>query len=335
MPKTIHSKISGVSSYVPDYILTNDELSRMVDTNDEWITSHVGIKERRILKDNSEGSSYLGERAVRSLLDKTSTSPDDIDLVLCATVTPDMPFPATASIIADKVGIKKAMHFDINAGCSGFVYTLITAKMYVESGLYKKVLLVATEKMSSIVDYTDRSTCPLFGDGAAAVLLEQSDDDTGIIDFVAQSDGVGRNYLYMSAGGSCRPASHVTVDNRQHFVHQEGPIVFKYAVTNMANVTVEIMKRNNITADNLDWFVPHQANMRIIEAVAKQMDLPLDKVMVNIQKYGNTTSASIPLCLSEWESRLRKGDNIILSSFGAGFTWGSVYLKWSYDGGGN
>ena len=335
MPKTIHSKISGVSSYVPDYILTNDELSRMVDTNDEWITSHVGIKERRILKDNSEGSSYLGERAVRSLLDKTSTSPDDIDLVLCATVTPDMPFPATASIIADKVGIKKAMHFDINAGCSGFVYTLITAKMYVESGLYKKVLLVATEKMSSIVDYTDRSTCPLFGDGAAAVLLEQSDDDTGIIDFVAQSDGVGRNYLYMSAGGSCRPASHVTVDNRQHFVHQEGPIVFKYAVTNMANVTVEIMKRNNITADNLDWFAPHQANMRIIEAVAKQMDLPLDKVMVNIQKYGNTTSASIPLCLSEWESRLRKGDNIILSSFGAGFTWGSVYLKWSYDGGRN
>lgn len=335
MPKTIHSKISGVSSYVPDYILTNDELSRMVDTNDEWITSHVGIKERRILKDNSEGSSYLGERAVRSLLDKTGTSPDDIDLVLCATVTPDMPFPATASIIADKVGIKKAMHFDINAGCSGFVYTLITAKMYVESGLYKKVLLVATEKMSSIVDYTDRSTCPLFGDGAAAVLLEQSDDDTGIIDFVAQSDGVGRNYLYMSAGGSCRPASHVTVDNRQHFVHQEGPIVFKYAVTNMANVTVEIMKRNNITADNLDWFVPHQANMRIIEAVAKQMDLPLDKVMVNIQKYGNTTSASIPLCLSEWESRLRKGDNIILSSFGAGFTWGSVYLKWSYDGGRN
>lgn len=335
MPKTIHSKISGVSSYVPDYILTNDELSRMVDTNDEWITSHVGIKERRILKDNSEGSSYLGERAVRSLLDKTSTSPDDIDLVLCATVTPDMPFPATASIIADKVGIKKAMHFDINAGCSGFVYTLITAKMYVESGLYKKVLLVATEKMSSIVDYTDRSTCPLFGDGAAAVLLEQSDDDTGIIDFVAQSDGVGRNYLYMSAGGSCRPASHVTVDNRQHFVHQDGPLVFKYAVTNMASVSVEIMRRNNITADNLAWFVPHQANMRIIESVARQMNLPLDKVMIDIQKYGNTTSASIPLCLSEWESRLRKGDNIILSSFGAGFTWGSVYLKWSYDGGRN
>ncbi len=335
MAKLIHAKISGVSSYVPDYILTNDELSRMVDTNDEWITSHVGIKERRILKDSSEGSSLMGERAVRRLLDKTGTSPDDIDLVLCATVTPDMPFPATASIIADKAEIKNAMHFDINAGCSGFIYTLITAKMYVESGLYKKVLLVATEKMSSIVDYTDRSTCPLFGDGAAAVLLEQSDDDTGIIDFVAQSDGVGRNYLYMSAGGSCRPASHVTVDNRQHFVHQEGPIVFKYAVTNMANVTVEIMKRNNITADNLDWFAPHQANMRIIEAVAKQMDLPLDKVMVNIQKYGNTTSASIPLCLSEWESRLRKGDNIILSSFGAGFTWGSVYLKWSYDGGRN
>lgn len=304
----------------------------MVDTNDEWITTRVGIKERRILKIDGEGSSYMGERAVRQLFEKTGTTPDQIDLVLCATVTPDMPFPATASIIADKVGIKNAMHFDINAGCSGFIYTLITAKMYVESGMFKKVLLVTAEKMSSIVDYTDRSTCPLFGDGAAAMLIEPSDDGTGVIDFIAQSDGVGRNYLYMKAGGSCHPASTETVANREHFVYQEGRTVFKYAVTNMANVSVEVMKRNGITADTLAWLVPHQANLRIIDAVAHQMDLSPEKVMINIQKYGNTTSATIPLCLHEWENRLHKGDNLILSSFGAGFTWGAIYLKWSYDG---
>ena len=317
---------------MPDYILTNDELSRMVDTNDEWITTRVGIKERHILKIEGEGSSYMGERAVRQLFEKTGTNPDDIDLVLCATVTPDMPFPSTASIIADKVGIKNAMHFDINAGCSGFIYTLITAKMYVESGQFKKVLLVTAEKMSSIVDYTDRTTCPLFGDGAAAMLIEPTDDGTGVIDFIAQSDGVGRNYLYMTAGGSCHPASAETVEKRQHFVYQEGRTVFKYAVTNMANVSVEVMKRNGITADTLAWLVPHQANLRIIDAVAHQMELSPEKVMINIQKYGNTTSATIPLCLNEWENRLHKGDNLILSSFGAGFTWGAIYLKWSYDG---
>lgn len=317
---------------MPDYILTNDELSRMVDTNDEWITTRVGIKERHILKIEGEGSSYMGERAVRQLFEKTGTNPDDIDLVLCATVTPDMPFPSTASIIADKVGIKNAMHFDINAGCSGFIYTLITAKMYVESGQFKKVLLVTAEKMSSIVDYTDRTTCPLFGDGAAAMLIEPTDDGTGVIDFIAQSDGVGRNYLYMTAGGSCHPASAETVEKRQHFVCQEGRTVFKYAVTNMANVSVEVMKRNGITADTLAWLVPHQANLRIIDAVAHQMELSPEKVMINIQKYGNTTSATIPLCLNEWENRLHKGDNLILSSFGAGFTWGAIYLKWSYDG---
>lgn len=330
MTEKIRAKITGIGAYVPDYILTNDELSRMVDTNDEWITTRVGIKERRILKIDGEGSSYMGERAVRQLFEKTGTTPDQIDLVLCATVTPDMPFPATASIIADKVGIKNAMHFDINAGCSGFIYTLITAKMYVESGQFKKVLLVTTEKMSSIVDYTDRSTCPLFGDGAAAMLIEPSDDGTGIIDFIAQSDGVGRNYLYMKAGGSCRPASAETVANREHFVYQEGRTVFKYAVTHMADVSVEVMKRNGITADTLAWLVPHQANLRIIDAVARQMDLSPEKVMINIQKYGNTTSATIPLCLHEWESRLHKGDNLILSSFGAGFTWGAIYLKWGY-----
>lgn len=332
MTEKIRAKISGIGAYVPDYVLTNDELSRMVDTNDEWITTRVGIKERHILKIEGEGSSYMGERAVRQLFEKTGTNPDEIDLVLCATVTPDMPFPATASIIADKVGIKNAMHFDINAGCSGFIYTLITAKMYVESGQFKKVLLVTTEKMSSIVDYTDRSTCPLFGDGAAAMLIEPSDDGTGVIDFIAQSDGVGRNYLYMKAGGSCRPASAETVANREHFVYQEGRTVFKYAVTHMADVSVEVMRRNGITADTLAWLVPHQANLRIIDAVARQMDLSPEKVMINIQKYGNTTSATIPLCLHEWESRLHKGDNLILSSFGAGFTWGAIYLKWGYDG---
>lgn len=331
MTEKIRAKISGIGAYVPDYVLTNDELSRMVDTNDEWITTRVGIKERHILKIEGEGSSYMGERAVRQLFEKTGTNPDEIDLVLCATVTPDMPFPATASIIADKVGIKNAMHFDINAGCSGFIYTLITAKMYVESGQFKKVLLVTAEKMSSIVDYTDRSTCPLFGDGAAAMLIEPSNDGTGVIDFIAQSDGIGRNYLYMKAGGSCRPASAETVANREHFVYQEGRTVFKYAVTNMANVSVEVMKRNGITADTLAWLVPHQANLRIIDAVARQMDLSPEKVMINIQKYGNTTSATIPLCLHEWESRLHKGDNLILSSFGAGFTWGAIYLKWGYD----
>lgn len=332
MTEKIRAKITGIGAYVPDYVLTNDELSRMVDTNDEWITTRVGIKERHILKIEGEGSSYMGERAVRQLFEKTGTNPDEIDLVLCATVTPDMPFPATASIIADKVGIKNAMHFDINAGCSGFIYTLITAKMYVESEQFKKVLLVTAEKMSAIVDYTDRSTCPLFGDGAAAMLIEPSNDGTGVIDFIAQSDGIGRNYLYMKAGGSCRPASAETVANREHFVYQEGRTVFKYAVTNMANVSVEVMKRNGITADTLAWLVPHQANLRIIDAVARQMDLSPEKVMINIQKYGNTTSATIPLCLHEWESRLHKGDNLILSSFGAGFTWGAIYLKWAYDG---
>lgn len=330
MSEKIRAKISGVGAYIPDYILTNEELSRMVDTSDEWITTRVGIKERHILKEEGEGSSYMGERAVRQLFEKTGTSPDEIDLVLCSTVTPDMPFPATASIIADKVGIKNAMHFDINAGCSGFIYTLITAKMYVESGMFKKVLLISAEKMSAIVDYTDRTTCPLFGDGAAAVLIEPSTDENGIIDFIAQSDGIGRNHLYMAGGGSCMPASIESVQNRKHFVYQDGKKVFKYAVTNMAKVSVDIMKRNNITADDLAWLVPHQANLRIIDAVAHEMELSPEKVMVNIQKYGNTTSATIPLCLHDWENRLHKGDNIILSSFGAGFTWGAIYLKWAY-----
>jgi 3-oxoacyl-[acyl-carrier-protein] synthase III len=332
MSEKIRAKISGVGYYVPEYILTNQELSQMVDTSDEWIMTRVGIKERHILKEKGEGASFLGEKALLNLLSKTNTSPDDIDLVICATVTPDMPFPATASIIADKVGIKNAFHFDVNAGCSGFIYALITARMYVESGQHKKVVVIGAEKMSAITDYTDRTTCPLFGDAGTAVLLEPSSDETGIIDHIAKSDGMGRKHLYMKGGGSCYPASHETIDSRMHYIYQEGQAVFKNAVSKMADVSVEIMERNNLTAEQLAWLVPHQANLRIIDATANRMGLSPEKVMINIQKYGNTTSATIPLCLCEWEKQLKKGDNIILSAFGAGFTWGSIYLKWSYDG---
>ncbi len=328
----IRATITGVGAYVPDYILDNHELSTMVDTTDEWIMTRVGIKERHILKEKGEGSSFMGERAVKQLLEKTNTSPDDIDLVLCSTVTPDMLFPATASVIADKVGIKNAFHFDINAGCSGFIYTLITASKFIESGQYKKVIVVSAEKMSAIVDYTDRTTCPLFGDAATAVMLEPTSEDIGIQDYIARSDGMGRHHLHMKAGGSSYPSSHETIDNKMHFVYQEGQPVFKNAVSKMADVSVEIMERNNLTADDIAWLVPHQANNRIIEATAKRMDLSPEKVMVNIQMYGNTTSATIPLCLWEWEKQLKKGDNIVLSAFGAGFTWGSIYLKWGYDG---
>jgi 3-oxoacyl-[acyl-carrier-protein] synthase-3 len=294
--------------------------------------SRVGIRERRILKEKGKGSSFMGSRAVKQLLEKTKTSPDEVDLLLCATVTPDMPFPATANIIADKVGIKNGFHFDINAGCSGFVFSLITASKFIESGQYKKVIVVGTEKMSSITNYEDRTTCALFGDAAAAVMLEPTTEDFGIIDSIARSDGMGRKHLHMKAGGSCIPASHHSVDEKQHFIYQEGQVVFKHAVSNMADVSVEIMERNNLTADKLAWLVPHQANLRIIDATAKRMGLDPSKVMVNIERYGNTTSATIPLCLWEWESQLKKGDNIILSAFGAGFTWGSIYLKWAYNG---
>lgn len=328
----IRAQISGVGAYIPEYILDNHELSKMVDTSDEWIMSRVGIKERHILKEKGEGTSFLGERAVNQLLEKTNTSPDEIDLVICATVTPDMPFPATASIIADKVGIKNAFHFDLNAGCSGFVYGLITASQFVESGNYKKVVLVGAEKMSSIVNYQDRTTCPLFGDAGTAVLLEPTTDDVGMVDYIAQSDGMGRKHLHMKAGGSCFPASHETVDDQMHYIYQEGQPVFKHAVSKMADVAVEIMERNNLTSDDIKWLVPHQANMRIIDATAKRMGLAPEKVMINIERYGNTTAATIPLCLWEWEKDLKKGDDIILAAFGAGFTWGSIYLKWAYNG---
>lgn len=328
----IRAVITGVGAYLPEYILDNNELSKMVDTSDEWIMSRVGIKERRILKEEGEGTSFMGERAVKQLLEKTKTSPDEIDLLICATVTPDMPFPATANVIADKVGIKNGFHFDINAACSGFITTLITASKFIESGQYKKVIVVGADKMSSIIDYTDRTTCPLFGDAGTAVMLEPTTDNFGIIDFIARADGEGRKYLHQKAGGSCIPASHESVDARQHFVFQDGQPVFKNAVSKMADVSVEIMERNNLTADDLKYLIPHQANLRIIDATARRMGLNPEKVMINIEKYGNTTSATIGLCLWEWEKQLKKGDNIILSAFGAGFTWGTIYIKWGYDG---
>jgi len=325
--------IRGVAGVLPDYILTNEELSRMVDTSDEWIMTRIGIKTRHILKEVGKGSSDLGAPAVQKLLEKTNTSPDEIDLLLCATVTPDHPFPATANIIADKVGIKNAFHFDINAGCSGFLYGLAIVTSFIEAGRVKKAILVGAEKMSSIVNYEDRTTCPIFGDGAGAVLVVAEEDSPyGVIDMILQSDGVGRHHLYQKAGGSCYPASSETVKNKEHFIYQEGQAVFKWAVTKMADVAVEIMKRNNLTHEDVDWLVPHQANMRIIEATAERMELDKSKVMINIQRYGNTTAATLPLCLMDYEKQLRKGDDLILATFGAGFTWGAIYLKWAYDG---
>lgn len=327
----VRAKITGVGAYVPDYILNNDELSTMVDTSDEWIMTRVGIKERHILKDKDKGSAYLGARAVANLLSKTGVHPDEVDLLICATVTPDMHFPANAQVIADMVGIRNAFGFDLNAGCSGFVFGLVTASQFVENGRYKKVVFVGAEKMSVITDYTDRKTCPLFGDASAAVLLEPTTEDLGVIDHILRSDGSGRTHLFMKSGGSLNPPSIETVTNREHFIYQDGQYVFKHAVTKMADVSAEIMEKNNLKAEDVAWLVPHQANLRIIAATAERMGLDPSKVMINIQKYGNTTSATIPLCLYEWEKQLHKGDNLILSAFGAGFTWGSVYLKWAYD----
>lgn len=328
----IRAAITGIEAFVPDYILTNEELSQMVDTTDEWIMTRIGIRERHIIKEPGEGASFVGAEAVKRLLAKTHTDPSEIELLICATVTPDHQFPATANIISDKTGIKNAFSFDINAGCSGFLFALTTGAKFVTSGLYKKVIVVGAEKMSSIVDYTDRSTCPIFGDGSGAVLLEPTNDpDAGIIDELLQSDGFGRIHLHQKAGGSVKPASHETVDAREHFIYQEGQPVFKYAVSNMADVAIAVMERNNLSSADIAWLVPHQANMRIIEAVARRMGLEREKVMINIERYGNTTSATLPLCLWEWEPQLRKGDNLILATFGAGFTWGAIYLKWAYD----
>lgn len=323
--------ITGIHAWVPDYILTNAELSRMVDTSDEWITQRVGIKERRILKEEGLGSSDLGEHAVKGLLEKTGTSPADVDLLICATVTPDMAFPATANIISEKAGIKNAFSFDLNAACSGFLFALQTGASFIEAGKYRKVIVVGADKMSSITDYTDRTSCPLFGDAAGAVLLEPGKEGYGIMDHIFHTDGSGQKYLHMKAGGSVRPASHETVDAREHYIYQEGQSVFKFAVVNMADVAAEIMERNKLKSDDIAWLVPHQANLRIIDATGRRMGLPPEKVMINIQNYGNTTTATIPLVLWEYEKKLKKGDKIILAAFGGGFTWGSIYLKWGYD----
>ena len=328
----LRASITGVGGYVPDYALNNEELSKMVDTSDEWIMTRIGIKERRILKTPGLGTSEMGSKAVLQLLEKTGTNPEDIDLLICGTVTPDHLFPATSAIICDKVGLKNAFAFDLNAACSGFLFALSTASKFIETGSCKKVIVIGGDKMSSVIDYTDRNTCPLFGDGAGAVLLEPTTEDVGIIDSILHTDGSGRNSLCMKAGGSAFPTSQETIDNREHYLYQEGQAVFKAAVSRMADVSAEMMEKHNLTADDLAWLIPHQANLRIIDATAKRMGLDPSKVMINIQKYGNTTAGTLPLCLWDWEPRLKKGDNIILATFGAGFTWGALYLKWGYDG---
>lgn len=330
MSKTT-AAITGVMGYVPDDILNNKDLSQIVDTTDEWIMTRIGIKERHIQKGMGKGTSDMCKEAGRNLLEKTNTKPEDIDLVLCATVTPDMVFPATANIICDKLGLTNAFAFDINAGCSGFLYTLDVAAKYIESGTCKKVLVFGSDNLTKIVDYEDRQTCPIFGDASGVVLLEPDTEGYGVVDSILRSDGVGRRYLHLKAGGSIRPASYETIDKRQHYIYQEGQPVFKFAVSRMADVSVEMMKKHDISPEELAWLVPHQANMRIIEATAKRMGISPDQVMINIQRYGNTTAATLPLCLWEWEDKLKKGDKIILSAFGAGFTWGAIYLRWAYD----
>ncbi len=322
--------ITAVGGYVPDYILDNNELMKMVDTTDEWIVSRTGIRERRILKGVGLGASDLGAPAVTELCRKRGIDPLDIELLICATTTGDYVFPATANIICDKVGAKNAFGYDIQAACSGFLFALVTGSKFIESGQYKKVVVVGADKMSSIVDYSDRTTCVLFGDGAGAVLLEPNTENFGIVDSILKSDGSGRTYLHQKSGGSVSPSSHKTVDAREHVIYQEGQQVYKFAVISMADVSVEIMEKNNLSADDVAWLVPHQANKRIIDATARRMGIGMDKVMLNIEKYGNTTSGTIPLCLWDYESKLKKGDNLILAAFGGGFTWGSIWVKWAY-----
>lgn len=327
----INAAITAVGGYVPEYRLTNKILETMVDTNDDWIRSRTGIEERRILKGEGLGSSDMGVEAIKNLAEKANISLEDVDCVICATVTPDMTFPATANIICDKLGIKNTLSFDVQAACSGFLFALSTGTAFIESGRYKKVIIVGSDKMSSIIDYTDRTTCIIFGDGAGAVLLEPNTEGLGLQDSILKSDGSGSKYLHMKAGGSVKPASAASIAAKEHYVYQEGQSVFKFAVKGMADVSYELMQRNNLTADDIAWLVPHQANLRIIDATASRMNLPKEKVMINIQKYGNTTAATLPLCLWDWESQLKKGDNIILAAFGGGFTWGATWLKWAYD----
>lgn len=325
----ITAAITAVLGYVPDDILSNEDLSKLVDTSDEWITTRTGIKERRIMRNGA--SSDMAAAAVEQLLAKKGIDPLEIDLVICGTVTPDHPFPSTANILSDKTGMKNAWSFDVNAACSGFLFALATGSQFIETGKYKKVIVVGVDKMTSIVDYQDRTTCVIFGDGAGAVLLEPNMEGLGLQDFILHSDGSGREFLVQPAGGSLHPASIETVENRQHYVKQEGQSVFKFAVTNMADVSAKIMEKNNLSSDDVQWLVPHQANLRIIDATANRMGLSKEKVMINIEKYGNTTAGTLPLCLWDYEKQLKKGDTLILSAFGGGFTWGAIYLKWAYN----
>ncbi len=331
MHQKIHAAITGVAGYVPDYVLTNEELEKLVDTNDEWITSRTGIKERRILKGEGLGTSVMGAKAVEELFVKTGTKPEEIDLLICATVTPDYFFPSASNLICKAVGIKETASFDLAAACSGFLNALATGTAFIESGRYKKIVVVGADKMSAIVDYSDRTTCILFGDGAGAVLLEATTENVGVQDFILKSDGEGCESLMQKGGGSAYPPTHETIDNQWHYIRQEGQSVFKFAVTRMADISAEIMERNNLTGDDVRFLVPHQANKRIIDATANRMGIGEDKVMLNIQKYGNTTAATIPLCLWDYEKQLKKGDNLILAAFGGGFTWASAYVKWAYD----
>ncbi|OSY88639.1 3-oxoacyl-ACP synthase [Tenacibaculum holothuriorum] len=327
----ITAAITAVGKYLPDYALTNKELETMVDTNDEWITTRTGIKERRILKGEGLGTSFMAIKAAEDLLQKSNTNPEDIDMVIVATATPDMPVASTAAYTASKIGATNAFSYDLQAACSSFLYGMSTASSYIESGRYKKVLLIGADKMSSIIDYTDRATCIIFGDGAGAVLFEPNEENLGLQDEYLRSDGIGREFLKIDAGGSILPANEDTVKNKRHFVHQEGRTVFKFAVSNMADVAEKMLTRNNLTKEEIQWLVPHQANKRIIEATANRVGLEDEKVMMNIHKYGNTTSATLPLLLADYEKELNKGDNLIFAAFGGGFTWGAIYLKWAYN----
>ncbi|MDD6379584.1 MAG: ketoacyl-ACP synthase III [Prevotella sp.] len=329
----IKAVITGIGGYVPDYILTNEELSRMVDTSDEWITTRVGIKERRILTEEGLGTSYMARKAAKQLLQKTGADPDSIDALIVATTTADYKFPSTASIVLGKLGLKNAFAFDLEAACCGFLYAFDVATSMIESGRYKKIIVIGADKMSSVVDYTDRSTCVLFGDGAGAVLVEGTEEEgVGVQEALLRTDGQGLPFLHMKAGGSVCPASHFTIDHHLHYIYQEGRTVFRYAVTSMSNDVMEIMKRHNLNAENMGWVIPHEANRRIIDAVAKRAELPIDKVLINIDHYGNTSAATIPLAMWDNEAKLKKGDNIIFTAFGAGFVHGATYYKWAYDG---
>lgn len=328
----ITAAITAVGGYVPDYVLTNQELEKLVDTTDEWILTRTGISERRILKGEGRGTSDLCVPVALEICRKRGISPEEIDLLIVATVTPDMTFPATANVVTDKIGAKNAFGFDISAACSGFLYALDTGARFIESGRYKKVMVIGADKMSSIIDYTDRTTCIIFGDGGAGVLLEPNTEGYGLLDSILKSDGHGREYLHMKAGGSVKPASIETVNAREHYVYQEGKMVFKYAVSNMAQAAKDVLTRNNLAANDIAWLVPHQANKRIIAATSQYINLPDEKVMMNIQRYGNTTAGTIPLCLWDYEKQLKKGDNLLMAAFGGGFTWGASYIRWAYDG---